>query len=84
MTRPVFSPPFVVTGVVFVSPPTAQLISMLAEADPASLEELLRPLDLAAYQHIFLPINDHEDADSAGGSHWGLLVFSRASNTFFL
>lgn len=51
---------------------------------PDELEMCLDQLSLSKRELIVLPVNDSQDPSAvAGGSHWSLLVFHRASNAFF-
>jgi sentrin-specific protease 8 len=51
--------------------------------DEEDLVYNLTELELHTKDWILLPINNNTDADTpAGGSHWSLLVYSRATNTF--
>lgn len=51
---------------------------------PEELEMCLDQLSLSTRELIFLPINDAQDPSIVGGgSHWSLMVFHRASNSFF-
>ncbi len=45
---------------------------------------MLKELHLAHFKHVFIPVNDHDDDGALGGSHWGLLVYSRHEDTFHL
>lgn len=64
--------------VLFVHPGS---IFMSQFVDSEHLAQILGTLatDLAACDLIFLPVNDHADAQSAGGSHWSVLVFVRGN-----
>ncbi|KAM9826206.1 sentrin-specific protease 8 [Syngnathus typhle] len=66
-------------SVVFVSPQVTQFIK--CASCPEELAVFLDPLDLASRHRIFLAVNDNED-ESAGGSHWSLLVYHHKSNHF--
>jgi len=60
--------------VVFISPEVTQFIKLSgAEELPIFLE----PLNLPSKDLVFLAVNDQEDMERAGGSHWSLLVYSR-------
>ncbi|KAM8877515.1 sentrin-specific protease 8 [Synchiropus splendidus] len=64
---------------VFISPEVTQFIKFSADAIELSL--FLEPLDLPSRRWVFLAVNDNSN-QSAGGSHWSLLVFHRNSNQF--
>jgi hypothetical protein len=68
-----------------VSPGTVQLVALLAISGGAELvAESIRGLYLAEYRFIFLPLNDSDEPLAAGGTHWGLLVYSRDTATYHL
>ncbi|KAI8622378.1 hypothetical protein BC830DRAFT_1045850, partial [Chytriomyces sp. MP71] len=66
--------------VLLLAPSVAHLIATVDRDFAASIA---RPLNLHARQVVFLPVNDCVDLDEPGGSHWSLLVFSRAHNEGF-
>ncbi|XP_077420038.1 sentrin-specific protease 8 [Vanacampus margaritifer] len=66
-------------SVVFVSPEVTQFIK--CASCPEELAMFLDPLVLASRRWIFLAVNDNND-QSAGGSHWSLLVYHHKSNHF--
>lgn len=67
-------------AVAFVHPPAAFCTRFLSGED---LLEVLAPLDLPRRELAFLPISDADEPERpAGGSHWSLLVWSRADNAF--
>lgn len=63
----------------FVSPEVTQCMKLVPAEE---IGIFLEPLGAATKQFIFFPINDHQ-LDSAGGSHWSLLVFSRPDRQFY-
>lgn len=63
----------------FVSPEVTQCIKIVPDTE---IPVFLDPLNANQRQFIFFPLNDNQ-MDSAGGSHWSLLVFSRLENTFY-
>lgn len=63
----------------FVSPQVTQLLK-LSEPDDCRL--LLEPLRPDQKRLILFPVNDNESSES-GGTHWSLLVYSKAEDTFF-
>ncbi|KAK2179434.1 hypothetical protein NP493_489g00004 [Ridgeia piscesae] len=65
--------------VVYINPDVSQFIKLTSDDE---LDSFLEPLALHSKQRIFLAVNDNPDLDSAGGSHWSLLMFDRADNTF--
>lgn len=46
------------------------------------LDVFLRPLAADSRDFIFFALNNNEETDYAGGSHWSLLVFSRPDRAF--
>ncbi|TPX35243.1 hypothetical protein SmJEL517_g02255 [Synchytrium microbalum] len=67
------------SGICFLRPALVQLIAH--QEDPTQLKHAL-PTDLQHQRAIFCPLTDVTD-NSAGGSHWSLLVFFRDTNTFY-
>lgn len=63
----------------FVSAEVSQCLKLVPEEE---IKIFLEPLEAIEKSFIFFPINDH-DQNSAGGSHWSLLVFSRPESKFF-
>ncbi|XP_053721343.1 sentrin-specific protease 8-like [Synchiropus splendidus] len=63
----------------FISPEVTQFIKFCDDMWDLCL--FLEPLDLASRQWIFLAVNDNCNQE-AGGSHWSLLAFVRASGKF--
>jgi hypothetical protein len=61
---------------VFVHPCTVQLMFM--SESTTELSFVLEGLELARMEWIFMPLNDQIE-DAAGGTHWALLVYHRAS-----
>lgn len=67
-------------SVCLISPEVAQFVK-LGTAQDASL--FLEPLDLKSKSLILLPVNDLDSLDSAGGSHWSLLVYHASDQQFY-
>ena len=68
--------------ILFMNPSAAFMVSMIDS--PEELEMCLDQLSLSSRELVFIPVNDARDPSVVGGgSHWSLLVFHRASNTFF-
>lgn len=55
-----------------IGPSFAQLIKMTSSAEET--EALLASLELEDKDLVLIPINNHSVTESAGGSHWSLLV----------
>ena len=62
-----------------ISPEVTQFIKLAASGgdDALPLEIFLSPLGLQEKRFVFLAINDQEDSEAAGGSHWSLLAYAR-------
>ena len=60
-----------------------ELTQLLKLTDSSEISIFLDPLNASEKKFIFFPLNNCERRDSAGGSHWSLLVFSKVENTFF-
>jgi len=80
-------------AVAMISPEVTQFIKLAAPgADDAAsgaddneslpLEIFLSPLGLQEKRFVFLAINNNNDSDAAGGSHWSLLAYARPSDSF--
>ncbi|CAG0893907.1 unnamed protein product [Darwinula stevensoni] len=65
--------------VCFLSPEVTQAVKLCSVSE---LHIFLDPLELHLKDIVFLPVNDSLSYDTPGGSHWSLLVFSRAKNAF--
>jgi sentrin-specific protease 8 len=66
----------------FVNPSIVQYLKLCSSLQEAEMC-FLQPLDLANKEYIFFPINNNNDAQSAGGSHWSLLVYQKATASFY-
>lgn len=62
-----------------INPDVAQCIKILPSEQ---LGEFLDPLNLPTKQYVFLPVNDNEQCEQTGGSHWSLLVYIRNRQEF--
>uniref|UniRef100_UPI00398E4AE5 sentrin-specific protease 8 n=1 Tax=Pristiophorus japonicus TaxID=55135 RepID=UPI00398E4AE5 len=63
----------------FISPEVTQFIKCAASQEELAI--FLEPLALAQKSLVFLAVNDNS-VQSAGGSHWSLLLYSRDQNCF--
>uniref|UniRef100_UPI00358F7E75 sentrin-specific protease 8 n=1 Tax=Myxine glutinosa TaxID=7769 RepID=UPI00358F7E75 len=63
----------------FISPEVTQFIKCSYTED---LGSFLEPLELPRKKAIFLAVNDHNEPQTSGGSHWSLLLFNRTENSF--
>ncbi|XP_018332684.1 sentrin-specific protease 8 [Agrilus planipennis] len=64
----------------FVPPDVTQCVKMSRRGD---LGTFLDPLDAKRREFIFFALNDNEQTDHSGGSHWSLLVFSHPERMMF-
>jgi sentrin-specific protease 8 len=69
------------THIRLVNPDTAMLIQHLSKEDVA---EDMQSLELGAAEFILLPINNNNDVNRAGGSHWSLLAWVKNVQKFFM
>lgn len=68
--------------ILLMNPNAAWMLGMID--DPAELEMCMDQLHLSERAVVFIPVNDSEDPSKVGtGSHWSLLVFYRATSTFY-
>lgn len=65
--------------ILFVSPEVTQCLKMLPKNE---MSIFLDPLGAVDKSFVFFPLNDHHH-DSAGGTHWSLVVYSRPQQKFF-
>ncbi|XP_016330844.1 sentrin-specific protease 8-like isoform X1 [Sinocyclocheilus anshuiensis] len=65
--------------VCFISPEVAQFIKYASCQEELAI--FLEPLSLASCRCVFLAVNDNSN-QSAGGSHWSLLLYRRDTNQF--
>ncbi|XP_053972777.1 sentrin-specific protease 8-like [Hylaeus anthracinus] len=59
----------------FMSPELTQLLKM---TDPSEYSILLDHASVSECKCIFFPLNNCDSRDTAGGSHWSLLVYCKA------
>lgn len=64
----------------FISPEVTQCIKIVPETE---INIFLDPLKANEKLFVFFALNNNEEADSVGGTHWSLLVFSRPEKKFF-
>ena len=65
---------------VFISPEVSQFLKM---AHKEELSIFLEPLQLEHKELIVLAVNNSDDPERPGGSHWSLLMFSMQAKEFF-
>ncbi|TRY96163.1 hypothetical protein DNTS_008371 [Danionella cerebrum] len=63
----------------FISPEVTQFIKYTSCQEELTI--FLEPLDLASCRWVFLAVNDNSN-QTAGGSHWSLLLYRRDANQF--
>jgi len=51
---------------------------------PEELGAIFGALAIGSKELVFLPLNDHGDAESRGGSHWSLLVYHAGRGRYTL
>lgn len=61
-------------SVAFVSPEVSQFLKVAPDDD---ISVFLVPLNLKQKSVVFFAVNNNEDLDHIGGSHWSLLCFRR-------
>uniref|UniRef100_A0A1B6DLD8 Ubiquitin-like protease family profile domain-containing protein n=1 Tax=Clastoptera arizonana TaxID=38151 RepID=A0A1B6DLD8_9HEMI len=66
--------------ILLISPAVTQC---LKGTDPSQVSVFLDPLQAKEKKLICLAVNDCENFNSPGGSHWSLLVFSKYEKTFY-
>lgn len=66
----------------FVNPSTVQFLKLSESLDEAKVF-FLDPLDLDDKDFIFFPLNDNNEVNSEGGSHWSLLLVDKVNSTFY-
>ncbi|KAJ8669082.1 hypothetical protein QAD02_000341 [Eretmocerus hayati] len=64
----------------FLSPELTQLLKL---TDSHEYGTFLDPISAKNMDYIFFPVNDCSSRESAGGSHWTLMVFSKPERTCF-
>ncbi len=62
-----------------VSPQITQCIKIRPLSE---ISEFLDPLNANEKSLILFALNDHEECDKAGGSHWSLVVYSKMESIF--
>lgn len=68
------------SDLLFVTPEVTQCIKMVNSGE---IKTFLEPLDVKNKNFIFFALNDNDSPDSAGGTHWSLLVYSKPESCFF-
>lgn len=63
------------TPLLFMNPPLTQLLRM---ENPTNYCTFLDTVDAKNYSFVFFPLNNCDSLVSPGGTHWSLLVYSRA------
>lgn len=66
--------------VLFVSPEVTQCLKLVTALE---MDIFLDPLDAKSKQLVFFAVNNNSLRNSAGGSHWSLLVWSRPEQRFY-
>ncbi|KAI8439425.1 hypothetical protein MSG28_013219 [Choristoneura fumiferana] len=68
------------TELLFVSPEVTQCIKMVKTDE---IKTFLEPLGVSRKKFVFFALNDNDSPDTAGGSHWSLLVYSKPESCFY-
>ena len=63
----------------FISPEVSQFVKMAAKNE---IEIFLEPLNLPEKELIVMAVNNSNDPDRPGGSHWSLLMYSSQARKF--
>ncbi|RZC32768.1 sentrin-specific protease 8 [Asbolus verrucosus] len=66
--------------ILFISPEVTQCIKIIPSSQ---MKVFLDPLESKSKQYIFFAFNDNERPQTVGGTHWSLLLFSRADKTVY-
>lgn len=67
--------------ILFLRPGMVHLITF-AEGDVMQLASALPP-NIDKYEAIFMPVNDGKPSEAYSGSHWSIMVYVRAVNSFY-
>jgi len=65
--------------ILFLGP---SILFMFFFVDPDELSQIVEPLKFDQKRLIFFPINNNQDFDQPGGTHWSLLVFEKEQKIF--
>lgn len=68
------------TDVCFIRPEVTQCLKL---SEISEFPAFLDPLDFKDKAFAIMPLNDCDNPDLPGGSHWSLLVYSKPENTFY-
>ncbi|XP_065158467.1 sentrin-specific protease 8 [Atheta coriaria] len=60
-------------SMLFIPPQVTQCIKIM---EPSEIGAFLNPLDAESKDFIFFALNNNEQTEVSGGSHWSLLVYS--------
>ena len=66
--------------IAFISPEVSQFLKMAGRNE---VEIFLEPLNLIEKELIVMAVNNSQDPDRPGGSHWSLLMYSCQAKQFF-
>lgn len=64
----------------FMSPEVSQFLKLVSSQE---IPVFLEPLCMEEKELILLAVNNANDPDQPGGSHWSLLIFSSQAREFF-
>nr|BAN20907.1 conserved hypothetical protein [Riptortus pedestris] len=68
------------TNVCFIRPEVTQCLKL---SEVGELPAFLDPLEFKEKDLVIMPLNDCEDPNLPGGSHWSLLAYSKPEKTFY-
>ena len=67
--------------IAFVNPSTVQCLKLCSSLEEADIC-FLSPLELNQKDYVFFPINNNQNSEVAGGSHWSLLCWDKNKRNF--
>ena len=65
----------------FVNPSTVQYLKLCTSIEEADIC-FLTPLELNEKEFVFFPITNNQNIETAGGSHWSLIVYDKKNSCF--
>ena len=68
-------------GILYVTPSNTFLLKM--DKDGKLIDDMKRDWNIRKMRWIFYPINNNNETDKVGGTHWSLLIFNRTGNKYY-
>merc|ERR1712243_279477 len=68
-------------GILYVTPSNTFLLKKSKEGK--LIAEMKREWEIRKTKWIFYPINNNNETEKVGGTHWSLLIFNRTSNKYY-